>query len=164
MGGGGLLNGICQGISSEACPWPNDTPIIAAETLGADSLSQSMAAGELITLPAITSQATSLGAVRVSEQTFAYAMGKTNPAVKVIPITMPDAAAAAGCFMLAEEERMLTELACGVSVKALSMWPSDLKRRTARKVGKEDVVVLVVCGGSNVSVDMMAKWKEEFHL
>lgn len=44
-----------------------DVPVVACETLGADSFSQSFKAGQLVTLPGITSLATTLGAkVRVS--------------------------------------------------------------------------------------------------
>lgn len=39
-----------------------DVSVVACETLGADSFSQSFHAGKLVTLPAITSLATTLGA------------------------------------------------------------------------------------------------------
>jgi L-serine/L-threonine ammonia-lyase len=66
-GGGGLLLGILQGL--EDVGWEG-TPVLVAETAGADSLNQSLAAGELVTLPAITSVAKSLGARRISETAF----------------------------------------------------------------------------------------------
>lgn len=51
VGGGGLLNGVVQGLRRAA--W-DDVPIVAMETLGAHSLNAAMKAGELVTLPEIT--------------------------------------------------------------------------------------------------------------
>jgi L-serine/L-threonine ammonia-lyase len=60
VGGGGLLCGVLQGVSS--------TPVhvIAAETVGASSFGQAWQAGELVALPSIDSVATSLGALQVA--------------------------------------------------------------------------------------------------
>ena len=60
VGGGGLFNGIIRGKTSSALnPDCNSfgwsyTPVFAVETKGCDSLAASLAAGELVTLPAIT--------------------------------------------------------------------------------------------------------------
>lgn len=51
VGGGGLLNGVVEGLRRAG--WA-DVPIVAMETLGADSLNAAMKAGELVTLPEIT--------------------------------------------------------------------------------------------------------------
>ena len=50
VGGGGLLNGVLQGLS--AVGW-EDVPVVAMETVGADSLNQSLKAGKIVTLPGI---------------------------------------------------------------------------------------------------------------
>merc|ERR1712194_804964 len=55
VGGGGLLMGILEGL--EAVGWSSSTKVIASETEGAASLGRSLEAGELVTLPAITSVA-----------------------------------------------------------------------------------------------------------
>jgi L-serine/L-threonine ammonia-lyase len=65
VGGGGLMCGVVEGLRRN--DW-DQVPVIAVETHGADSLAQSMAAGERIELPGISSIATSLGARKVSEQ------------------------------------------------------------------------------------------------
>ena len=64
VGGGGLLAGCLRGI--ERCGWGDDVVVVAMETIGADSLNASMRAGEVVTLPAITSVAKSLGAASPS--------------------------------------------------------------------------------------------------
>lgn len=69
VGGGGLLSGVVQGLHRNG--WGH-VPVLAVETLGADSLAQSVAAGQRITLPAITSVATSLGARQVCAQAFEW--------------------------------------------------------------------------------------------
>jgi L-serine/L-threonine ammonia-lyase len=59
VGGGGLLCGVAEGLARNGL---GETPIVAVETRGADSLAASLATGERVELPAITSIATSLGA------------------------------------------------------------------------------------------------------
>lgn len=51
VGGGGLLNGVVQGLR---CAGWDDVPIVAMETLGAHSLNAAVEAGQLVTLPEIT--------------------------------------------------------------------------------------------------------------
>lgn len=51
VGGGGLLNGVIQGLRSVG--W-GDVPVIGMETKGADSLNATVKAGKLVTLPEIT--------------------------------------------------------------------------------------------------------------
>ncbi|KAI9865904.1 MAG: hypothetical protein M1813_001871 [Trichoglossum hirsutum] len=157
VGGGGLLNGLVQGI--EAIPdW---TPsVLAVETNGADSLSQSLSAKELITLPGITSIATSLGATRVSERTFVYA---SQPERRIVSKVMSDEEAVRGCVMLADAERLLVEAACGVCVAAVCLeGESEWVKEVPRGRGKNTKVVIVVCGGSNCSVEMLAEWRRKF--
>ena len=170
VGGGGLLNGIVQGITSpslnpsttaptEKHCW-SSTPVIAVETLGANSLAEAVAAGHLVTLPAITSAATSLGARRVSEQTFAYAM---DPSVNVKPVVLTDDEAAQACVRFANEERMMVELSCGVSV-ALCYDEQRRLEKILRSLGRwrgvDTKVVLEVCGGSVVTLEMLEAWKK----
>jgi threonine dehydratase len=63
VGGGGLLSGVVEGLRRH--DWTN-VPVVAVETVGADSLARSLEGGHLVTLDAITSIATSLGAKQVA--------------------------------------------------------------------------------------------------
>ncbi|KAF9632364.1 hypothetical protein BFW01_g3226 [Lasiodiplodia theobromae] len=153
VGGGGLFNGVCRGV--EEAGWGvQGTKVVAVETQGAASLNESVKAGKLVTLPGITSLATSLGAVRVSK--VAYANALKDYARSVV---YTDGEAAMGCLRLADEERLLVELACGVS--ATACFGGRLEKAVGRKLDKEEAVVIVVCGGSNVSVEMLAEWRKE---
>jgi L-serine/L-threonine ammonia-lyase len=126
VGGGGLLNGLVMGIekrrqlkqaTSPSSSTPNPIHLLAIETAGTDSLAAAVAKNSLVSLPKITSQATSLGAVRVSETTFQYAVSPP-PGIKVHSTVLSDAEAARGVLRLANDERLLVELACGVCIEA----------------------------------------------
>jgi L-serine/L-threonine ammonia-lyase len=153
VGGGGLLNGIMQGLA--AYPTMPPPTILAVETAGADSLAASLHAGSLVSLPRITSQATSLGCARVTPATYAYAQR-----AHVRSVVLPDAEAAMGCWRLADDERMMVELACGVNVALC--YGGRLERALGRPVRREEKVVVVLCGGSNVSSGMLCDWRREY--
>ncbi|GIC91139.1 putative L-serine dehydratase [Aspergillus udagawae] len=131
VGGGGLLNGLIMGLerrthlqkqsshysNSITSSQPDPIHILAIETKGTDSLALAVAQKSLVSLPKITSQATSLGAIRVSERTFKYAISPP-PGIAVHSAVLSDADAARGVLRLADDERLLVELACGVCVEA----------------------------------------------
>jgi len=158
VGGGGLFNGIVQGVEHQRHDW-DKTTVLGMETQGAHSLAAAMDAGQLVTLPGITSHATSLGAVRVSERTFELAQ-RHRSSGKVRNAVFTDAEAAMGCWRLAEDERIIVELACGVSVAVC--YGGRLQKALGRAVRKDEKVVIVVCGGSNVSTEMLEGWRSEY--
>ena len=67
-------------------------------------------------------------------------------------VVLTDAQAAMGCVRFADEERILVEAACGISLAAVY---GGYVRKLLPGVRKEDRVVVVVCGGSNVSLEML---------
>lgn len=156
VGGGGLLCGVVQGL--EEVGW-GETGVMAVETRGADSLALSLRRGEWSELDAVTSRAGSLGARRVCAQ--AWAVGQQE---RVRSVVLEDAEAAMGCWRLLDDERMMVELACGVSVALCyggrmgRVW-QEMKGRALRE---SDTVVVVVCGGSVVTTDMVREWKEQW--
>lgn len=157
VGGGGLFNGIMDGISRTS-KW-DKTQVLALETHGADSLSSALDKEEWATLPGITSIATSLGAVKVSSRTFQLA-SEGRRSGKVRNMVLSDAEAAMGCWRFAEDERMLVEPACGVNLALC--YGDRLKKALGRSVRPDDKIVIVVCGGQNTSVDMISTWKQEY--
>ncbi|KAK1143152.1 catabolic L-serine/threonine dehydratase [Aspergillus melleus] len=228
VGGGGLLNGLVMGIEQHRSMQKRNNKLAVAsstiETDGTNSLAAAVAQNSLVSLPKITSQATSLGAIRVSEKTFQYAI--SPPAgIAVHSAVLSDADAARGVLRLVDDERLLVELACGVCVEAAvgdagkavasssssSAVPvsSERKRKrttednpspdegygddrlsaTEKESGAEDSVsssaststsqplqsklkqlvpdlnadsrvVIVVCGGSNVTIDSAVEWRK----
>ncbi|KAK3116561.1 catabolic L-serine/threonine dehydratase [Teratosphaeriaceae sp. CCFEE 6253] len=156
VGGGGLFNGVVQGVEKRT-HWPATT-VLAVETKGADSLAQALDQGELITLPGITSLATSLGATRVSQRTFELA-SKHVTSGRVKSAVLTDAEAAMGCWRFADDERILVELACGVNLALC--YGGRLAKALGRPVGKDEKVVIVMCGGQNVTTSMVEAWRLE---
>ncbi|RUL77533.1 pyridoxal-phosphate dependent enzyme [Dyella choica] len=142
VGGGGLLCGVIEGLRRN--DWHN-VPVIAAETVGADSYAQALKANRVVNLPAISSIATSLGARAVSSA--ALRAATQHPVESAV---VSDAAAVAGCLELLEEHRVVVEPACGASVAALDADLPALQR--ARNV------IVIVCGGVNASVEQLHAW------
>ncbi|KAF2863561.1 tryptophan synthase beta subunit-like PLP-dependent enzyme [Piedraia hortae CBS 480.64] len=155
VGGGGLVNGIIQGAEEHA--W-NNTTVLAVETKGADSLAYSLKHDKIMTLPSITSQATSLGARKVSQRTFDLAQ-RYIPSGRFKYATFTDEEAAMACWRFADDERLMVELACGVSVAVC--YGGRLAKALGRPVHPDEKVVIEVCGGSNVTTAMLETWRKE---
>lgn len=188
IGGGGLMNGIIMGIERQSKMSARhrrrsgrDVHIIATETIGAHALADSVKSGKVTTLPGVTSMATSLGVPKVATRTFENA---TNPppGVKVHSLVLHDSDAARGTLRLADEHQLLVELACGVSVEAAFAPATGSKKARANgytngqgggirsylsqaipNFGPRSRVVIVVCGGSNVSLDLAAEWRRKLN-
>ncbi|EXJ85159.1 hypothetical protein A1O3_05834 [Capronia epimyces CBS 606.96] len=151
VGGGGLLNGIMQELDRR--DWGNRVHVVAMETDGADSLNRSIRAGQLVTLDRITSQALSLGVSRVSAKTFQLAQ---RPNVK--SLVLDDRAAKRGCCLLAMHERLMVELTVGVNVAACYGGLLQSVLGASCTVTPETKVVIVVCGGNDVSIELLHSW------
>ena len=151
VGGGGLFSGIQLGL--EARGW-GDVSVLAMETEGAESLARSLKEDELVTLPAITSIATSLGAKRVAQKTFD--LGKRR---NVTSVVLSDAEAAMGCWRLADDERLIVEPACGVSVAVC--YDGRLKQLLP-KLTNESRVVVIICGGSDITLEMLMGYRKKY--
>ncbi|RMZ91574.1 hypothetical protein DV736_g1183, partial [Chaetothyriales sp. CBS 134916] len=155
VGGGGLFCGIIRGL--DRVGWGEGKVRVAAvETKGAESLAVSLEKRELTTLPAITSVAKSLGATQVAREAFIYASNSKLCA----SVVLSDAAACTACVRFADDERILVEPACGASL-ALAY---DAKKLRSAFPGlkPDDTVVVVVCGGSGVSLEKLEDWKREY--
>jgi L-serine/L-threonine ammonia-lyase len=159
VGGGGLLNGIMQGIERTKWPGGNVPKVMAVETKGAESLNASILAGEHITLPAITSIASSLGAPKVSDKTWDYCKSPN-----LVSIVISDAEAAISCVRFADDCRFLVEPACGATIAAayyghLRTW---FGKGLTDAEWKEKNIVLEVCGGSAVTLGILEGYRQDY--
>jgi L-serine/L-threonine ammonia-lyase len=143
VGGGGLMCGMLQGLHRNGLA---DIPLLAIETEGAASLHAAMQAGELVTLPAITSLATSLGARRIAQQ--AYDWTRRHDVRSVV---VSDRQALDACLHFADDMRALVEPACGA---ALALVYGNLPALAAFKQP-----LVVVCGGLAVDLAKLESWK-----
>lgn len=148
VGGGGLLSGIVQGLHRNGLA---HIPVIAVETEGAASLHASVQAGELVTLPAITSIATTLGARRVAQQAFDWTQKH-----EIHSVTVSDAQAVAACLAFADDMRTLVEPACGATL-AVAYQNLPVLKEFKRPL-------IVVCGGIAVDMVKLEAWKTQFNL
>ncbi|OXB36901.1 L-serine ammonia-lyase [Cryptococcus neoformans] len=149
VGGGGLMIGVCKGL--ERLDKGRKAKVVAVETLGAESLHKSIEAGQLITLPGITSLATSLGATTVAAKALEYGL---QPQVRSIVVS--DKEALEACLRFLDDERILVEPACGAT---LAMVYSG-KLKDVLELDTKSKVVLVICGGSNISLELIEGYKE----
>ncbi|TVY40345.1 Catabolic L-serine/threonine dehydratase [Lachnellula occidentalis] len=162
VGGGGLFSGIMAGLSRHGRLGGGGlkrVKVMAVETEGAHSLALSLERGELSRLDAITSIATSLGATQVANQAFEWAKRK-----EVTSCVFSDAEAAMGAVCFADDERIVVEAACGVSLAAA--YNDTLRTVLFPDVTDEEFskinVVIVVCGGSNITLEILEKYKQEY--
>lgn len=153
VGGGGLFCGLMRGLERRG--W-GDVKVLALETKGAESLHESLENGEVVRLEKITSIANSLGATRVADKAFEYAQRKN-----VRSVVLEDREAVMGCWRLADDERFLVEPACGVNVAVC--YDGRLKKLLP-ELTAESKVVIVLCGGSGVTLEMLIEWREKFGL
>jgi L-serine/L-threonine ammonia-lyase len=142
VGGGGLLCGVLQGMHAQG--W-TDVPVVAVETEGAASFAASVRAGRLVTLDAIRSIATTLGARTVAAEALAWT-GR-HP---IAPWVVSDRDAVEACLRFADDHRLLVEPACGAALAAVY-------RRAAPLAGLDPLLV-IVCGGAGVTRAALDAW------
>ena len=158
VGGGGLFNGIMQGI--ESYPWSGSKPeVVGVETLGADSMNASLKANAHVTLPEITSIATSLGCSRVSAETWKWCQ---YPNTHSLVVT--DADAAISCVRFADDARHLVEVSCGAALAPV--YKGELRERLGRGLTDAEWaqknIVIIVCGGSGVSLGILDQYVRDY--
>lgn len=151
VGGGGLLCGVLEGCARRKL----QTKIIASETTGASCFQQSWEAGKVVTLPGIDSIATSLGATSCTpvalERARAHEGGFDS-------LACTDEEAVDACVRFAKDHRILVEPACGAALAVA--YSERLREKYLSDV--DGPIVLEVCGGSGVDLDLMQGWKEQY--
>ena len=156
VGGGGLLAGIQRGLDQVG--W-SDVRVVAVETEGAASFAAAHAAGKIIKLEKISTVASSLGALSVTP----VVLDPNSRAAQLTEsMVVTDIEAVSACLQFADEQRFLIEPACGAGLSAIySARCRDILIADSRKGAN---VVVIVCGGSVVSLDLLQMWREKFIL
>ena len=144
VGGGGMIAGVAVALKS----LDPRIRIWGVETAGADVMTQSLAAGEPVTLDAITSIATTLGAPTVSPLTLAAVQTLVEDVVVV-----SDADAVRGIETLSRASKIITEPA------AAATWAAA--QRIRGRLPDSARVALILCGG-NVDIDDIFRWRVQF--
>lgn len=142
VGGGGLYIGIVQGLQRHGLV---HVPVVAVETIGCDSMCSSVQQQQHVTLPAITSIATTLGAKKIADK--AWQLCRSHP-TRCVRVT--DAAAVRACHRFLDDHRVLVEPACGAALAAIYDAASELQGFKC--------VVVIACGGSTCTAAMLGEW------
>ncbi|KAL7441960.1 hypothetical protein ACHAXH_006085 [Discostella pseudostelligera] len=186
VGGGGLLSGVFEGIernyygSNDArANVVRGSKVFACETDGAASFAASFAASSfgkkevsLVRLSGITSIATSLGALEVTPAVIQRAhrhqeRGESSKCGEdVLSYVCSDAEAVDACLRFASDHRMLVEPACGAALAPL--YTERMRTLLLNELGRNDddgensAIVVEVCGGSGVDLDILKEWKDKY--
>lgn len=144
IGGGGLAAGVSTALKESN----RAIRVWAVETEGADAMSQAIAAGRPVRLPAITSIAKTLGAPIVSETTLAI----TKKNIESVTVVSDAEAVEAMAFIL-ERLKVITEPAAACTLAAAL--------RLKEHFSPESRVVLILCGG-NTGADDLCRLVTEF--
>ncbi|XP_006265884.1 serine dehydratase-like [Alligator mississippiensis] len=156
VGGGGLLAGVVAGLQDVG--WL-DIPIIAVETRGADSFNAAVRAGQLVTLPDITSVAKCLGARRVSSRALQCASE-----CQVISQLVEDAEAVQAIEQFLDDERILVDPACAASLALLYSGHLQRLQQEGHLTMDLDSIVIIVCGGSGIHMAGLQALKTQLGL
>jgi L-serine/L-threonine ammonia-lyase len=143
VGGGGLMCGVIEGLRRNH--WA-DVPVIAVETDGAASLNLAIRSGELKSLDAITSIATTLGAKQVCRQAF-----ELTRSHEVHSIVVSDEAAVNACRLFLDDHRLLVEPACGAALAPIYQQFNVIKPYAN--------ILVVVCGGASTTAEQLQHYR-----
>jgi threonine dehydratase len=140
IGGGGMAGGVAIAVKS-AKP---DARMWGVETVGADAMSQAIAAGEPVTLPAITSIAKTLGAPAVTQRTLDLILDNFESVTVVT-----DTEATRALDLIAERLKVVPEPASSCNLAAAEKLRSNF--------APDSHVVIILCGG-NASLSDIANY------
>lgn len=137
IGGGGLAGGVATAVKS----LKPDIRVWGVETVGADAMTQAIAAGHPVELPAITSIAKTLGAPSVSKVTLELTQ-KYLESVTVVT----DAEAVESMVFIAERLKVITEPAAACTLAA--------GEKLRKNFTPDSRIVLILCGGNAGVADL----------
>jgi len=158
VGGGGLICGVLEGLERTN---QQKVKVVACETAGASSFGQSWQnGGTKVRLETISSIATSLGALEVTEVAIQRSQKHQDAGGCVEASICTDKEAVEACLKFAMDHRILVEPACGAALAAV--YSNRLRPQTLHNV--EGPIVVEVCGGSGVNLELLQMWKTEFGL
>jgi L-serine/L-threonine ammonia-lyase len=157
VGGGGLMCGVLEGLERRGL---TECAVIGAETIGASSFGQAFRAGEVVRLARIDSIATSLGALQITPAALERASKHQTAGGVVLSALCTDAEAVNACWQFAQDHRILVEPACGAALAVV--YSERLRALVLPDIVKKGPIVIEVCGGSGVNVELLTQWKKDF--
>lgn len=152
VGGGGLYNGLMSGL--KAC---NSTAgCLLVETKQAPTLTRAVEAGSVVKLDSVKSIATSLACSYVSPETLAVFQDQSVN--KSYLHTIEDVEAVKATVSYYNQFGSCVEPACGAALSVVYN-QLDLLKSSMPNLSKDDIVVVVVCGGLCANEDSMLEYR-----
>jgi L-serine/L-threonine ammonia-lyase len=156
VGGGGLICGVLEVLEHHG----QKLKVVACETKGAarfgSSWLKSPPSG--VQLETISFIATSLGALEVTAVAISRSQRHEENGGKVEAAICTDKEAIEACLQFLSDHRILVEPACGAGLAAL--YSDHLRKQTLE--GAKGPIVVEVCGGSGISLELLSRWKNDF--
>ncbi|QLL33091.1 hypothetical protein HG536_0D06140 [Torulaspora globosa] len=156
VGGGGLYNGIVRGLERHGLA--DKIPLIGVETIGADAMTKSLEAGKSVRLSDIRSIATTLGASYIAQDSLDKAAR-----YKTKCFAQKDAEAVKACFKFLNDRNVLVEPACAASL-SLCYDIDTLKQILQCDLTKDDIFIVIVCGGSSMTISDLQRVADELQI
>jgi len=150
VGGGGLLCGIAKGL--QRVGW-NDVPILACETEGSTKFKESYETGTVVHRSVITTIAKALGVSYVTSEVL-------NLNHSITPIVVTDKDTVKAVINISRDHNLLLEPSCGAGVSLL--YCEDLKSNIQKYLGEDKLIVVIICGGNMVNLNLIRQWEETF--
>ena len=148
VGGGGLATGILQGLHRHG--W-DDVPLFGVEVEGAPKLYESIKQNKLIKLSQVNTIATTLATTRITEELF-----KWTKKHAITPLLASDKASVKACRQFVDDQHVLVEPACGAALSVVYNNVPELK--------KADSILVIVCGGVGISIDLLNGYLKRFSI
>jgi L-serine/L-threonine ammonia-lyase len=185
VGGGGLIGGIFEGLRTVSPTQPNQdwkdgitrlktqrvnevVAVVAVETHGAASFYAAHTTGKHVGIEKIDTIAKSLGATKISKLTFDLSRQHQG---HVSSMLVSDAQAANATWRFAssdplsgkltgvDDHRLMVEVAGGAT---LSLVYEGLLKEAIPTLSKDSTLVLVICGGSSVTIESLIALKKKY--
>lgn len=141
VGGGGLHCGIASGLKNNK----KNADVLLVETKQAPTFTESIKAGEVVTLKSVKSLATSLACSYVTPQSLEFFNDQTTN--KTYVETIDDFDAVKGSLEFHRNFGIAVEPACGAALSVVYD-QMNLIKKNFKGLQKDDIIIVVVCGGS----------------
>lgn len=152
-GGGGLYNGIYQGLQRNGI---HDLEVLLIETAQAPTLYETVKANKLITLKLVNLMATLLACLYTTQTSLNNY--KNLDVVKTHLEVIDDADALKGCVDYYDKIGKIVEPACG-ALTLVVFNRMDLLFKHFGHLQPDDIVVIVVCGGLCSTGDDLSQYR-----
>lgn len=156
IGGGGLYNGLVHGLNRNSL---SEVPVVTLETDSCPTFQAAIDANSSVILKSFKSIATSLACPYISSKSLDnYHNHKTKN------LLVSDADSAEACVRFASDSNIIVEPACGVALCCVYKDLLNDHRDFFGGFEKDDVIVIIVCGGSATTFNDLANYKQLYNI